>query len=69
MHPIVSLDVWQQLEHLMKIERESLHNASSSRVKWLNHDDISTIERMPLNGVDSHPRISSRLLIKDQSSY
>ena len=30
--------VWWHLRHLMKMERRSLCNASSSHVTWLHHD-------------------------------
>ena len=68
MHSMKSLDACLHHERLMKIERQPIHDASSSHATWLNHDAPSTIKWMRLNGVDLHQDILFGSSIKDQSS-
>ena len=59
------MDMWTHLECSMKIKRQILSNASSSRAMWQNLCAPSSIERKQLNGNDSHPSVSSKPLIED----
>ena len=52
----------------MKIERYVLHDASSSHKTWQNLSTISSIRQMGVNLDDSHLRVSSKPLIKDEEA-
>ena len=61
------MDTWMYLEHSMKSKHQTLYDASS-RATWLNLSAPSWIKQTRLNGDDSHPRISSKLLIEDEEA-
>ena len=52
----------------MKIEQHAVRDSSSSCATCLNHDVLTTIKQMILNGVDSYAGITSEPLIKDQET-
>ena len=52
----------------MMIEQQQLCDAFSPCVMWRNHRASSSIGWTGVNSDDSHPGVSSKLLIKDQSS-
>ena len=58
--------MWQHCKYSMKIYQQALHNDLTSLLTWQNLNVLSLIGQMGLNDDDSHPNVSSNLLIEDQ---
>ena len=63
------MDTWIHCDRLMKIERATSNDASSSRAMWRNLDASSWIERTRLKDVNSQNDIQFEPLIKDESTH
>ena len=62
------VNMFLHLKCSMKIKRHVLHDTSSLYATWQNMNSLSSIRRTGFNNVDSHPSVSSEMLIKDEEA-
>ena len=62
------MDAWRYLRHRLSIGQTRSRDDSSLNATWLNLSASSPIEQTRLSDNDSHPSISSELLIEDEES-